>query len=284
MDGQSSGQRHRPVRQGGTAQGPGRDRPRSCHIAPASSSAAARAFSGADITEFGQTEQPPSWSDFDRRLDLSDKPIVAAIHEPSAAGWSWRSPATIGSPTAPSSLPFLKWGSGIIPGSGGTQRFPALPVSKRPSTSSRVPESLALRKPSSSASSIGASKASSRGGHRFRPGDHRQGIKGADLPRARNRNEAIETARANPQMFAKARETVKRPSGFNARLRAIDAIEKVLSLSFDEGFRAEIAIFDDCVKTAEHRALSHLFFAEREARRCPICPKAQQGARWPTWP
>ena len=37
-------------------------------------------FSGADITEFGQEEQPPSWLDFDRSLDLSEKPVIAAIH------------------------------------------------------------------------------------------------------------------------------------------------------------------------------------------------------------
>src|SRR5262245_47676404 len=37
-------------------------------------------FAGADITEFGQEEQPPSWLDFDRSLDLSEKPLIAAIH------------------------------------------------------------------------------------------------------------------------------------------------------------------------------------------------------------
>src|SRR5262249_39439528 len=98
------------------------------------------------------------------------------------------------------------------------------------------------------------------------------------LPRARNRTAELEAARANPQLFGQARETVKRRfRGFQARLRAIDSSENALSMSFDAGFEAEIAIFEECVRTAEHRALSHLFFAEREARRVPDLPKEAKG-------
>src|SRR5262249_1604749 len=105
-----------------------------------------------------------------------------------------------------------------------------------------------------------------------------KGVRPADLPRARNRTAEIEAARAKPEIFAQARETVKRRfRGSQARLRSIDAIENALSMPFEDAFKAEIAIFENCVQTAEHRALSHLFFAEREARRVPDLPKGTAG-------
>jgi 3-hydroxyacyl-CoA dehydrogenase len=239
-------------------------------------------FSGADITEFGQAEQPPSWVDFDRRLDLSDKPIVAAIHT-RAFGGGLELALACHYRVADRAVVFAfpEVGLGIIPGGGGTQRFPR--VAGFDAALDIIPSARIFS--TEEAIKLGVIDRSVEGtleeaAIAFAQEIIATGIKGAELPRARNRNEAIETARANPHIFAKARETVKkRFRGFNARLRSIEAIENALSLSFDEGFRAEIAIFDDCVRTPEYRALSHLFFAEREARRVPDLPKGLGGRK-----
>ena len=199
-------------------------------------------FSGADITEFGQAEQPPSWIDFDRRLDLSDKPIVAAIHT-RAFGGGLELALACHYRVADRAVVFAfpEVGLGIIPGGGGTQRF--LRVAGFEAALDIIPSARVFS--TEEAIKLGVIDRSVEGkleeaAIAFAQEIIAKGVKGADLPRARNRNEAIETARANPQIFTKARETVKkRFRGFNGRLRAIDAIEKALSLSFDAGRYSE---------------------------------------------
>ena len=233
-------------------------------------------FSGADITEFGKAEQPPSWLDFDRSLDLSPKPIIAAIHTRAFGGGLEVALACqyrLADKAVAFSFPEV--GLGIIPGGGGTQRFPRI-AGFEPAldiiASARVfgtDEALKL----GVVDRIVGGKLEDEA-VAFAEAIAARNPKPADLPRARSRSEPVEAARADPQIFAKARSTVRwRFRGFNARLRAIDAVEMALSIPFDEGLKAEAAIFEECVRTPEHRALSHLFFAEREARRLPDLPK-----------
>jgi 3-hydroxyacyl-CoA dehydrogenase len=233
-------------------------------------------FSGADITEFGRAEQPPSWLDLDRSIDLSAKPVVAAIHTRAFGGGLEVALAChyrVADKAAVFAFPEV--GLGIIPGGGGTQRLPRLCGFE--AALDVIP----------TARVFGAEEALKLGAvDRIVEGDLEAAAiafarelaarppKPADLPRARSREAAVAAARARPEIFAKAREAMRRRfRGFTARLRSIDAIENALSMSFDDAFKAEIGIFEDCVRTAEHRALSHLFFAEREARRVPDLPK-----------
>jgi 3-hydroxyacyl-CoA dehydrogenase len=233
-------------------------------------------FSGADITEFGQPEQSPPWLDFDRRLDLMEKPIVAAIHTRAfGGGLELALSCQYRMAEKPAVFAFPEVGLGIIPGGGGTQRFPRLcgfEAALDVITSARV---------------FGTEEALKLGVvDRVVDGDVEAGaiafardivalnLSPNDLPRARSREEPLAAARANPKMFATAHENARRRyRGYGGRQRAIDAVENALSLPFEEGMQAEAAIFEECVRTAEHRALSHLFFAEREARRVPDLPK-----------
>ncbi|MEA2782335.1 MAG: 3-hydroxyacyl-CoA dehydrogenase, partial [Rhodospirillaceae bacterium] len=239
-------------------------------------------FSGADITEFGTEEEPPSWLEFDRNLDLSPKPIIAAIHTRAFGGGLEVALAChLRVADKGAVFAFPEVGLGIIPGGGGTQRFP------------RIAGFEAALDIIASARVFGTDEALKLGvidglidgkledgAIAFAQAVIARKLKPADLPRARNRSDAIDAARANPEIFAKARESVrKRFRGFNGRLRAIDAVEKALSTPFDEGLKAEIAIFEECLRTPEHRALSHLFFAEREARRLPDLPKDLAGRK-----
>ncbi len=239
-------------------------------------------FSGADITEFGQPEQPPSWLDFDRRLDLSDKPIIAAIHTRAFGGGLELALACqfrIAEKSAVFAFPEV--GLGIIPGGGGTQRMPRLvgfEAALDIITSARVfgtEEALKL-----GVIDRIAEGAIEEAALAFAKEIANRSLKPGDLPRARNRDQALDAARANPRLFTQARENARRRyRGFTARGRAIEAIEKTLTLPFDDGMKAEAAIFEDCVRTPEHRALSHLFFADREARRVPDLPKGTTARR-----
>ncbi len=233
-------------------------------------------FSGADITEFGQEEQPPSWLELDRGLDLSQKPVIAAIHTRAFGGGLEVALACqyrIADRGAVFAFPEV--GLGIIPGGGGTQRFPRIAGFEAaldiiPSARVFGAEE-ALRLGAIDRIADGGLEAAALG---FAREIIARNLGPAELPRARNLDRAIEAARADPRIFAKAREATRRRfRGFTARLRAIDAMEKALSLPFDEALAAESAIFAECLDTAEHRALSHLFFAEREARRVPDLPK-----------
>ena len=233
-------------------------------------------FSGADITEFGQPEQQPSWLELDRAIDLSDKPIVAAIHTRAFGGGLETALAChyrMADKAAVFAFPEV--GLGIIPGGCGTQRFPR--VCGFEAALDIIPTARVFG--IEEALQLGAIDRAVDGNLEaaaiaFAREIVAKNLSSADLPRARGREAAIAAARANPQIFDRARANVRRRyRGFNARVRAIDAIENALTMSFDDAFKAEIDIFEDCVRTAEHRALSHLFFAEREARRLPDLPK-----------
>ncbi len=241
-------------------------------------------FSGADITEFGQPEQPPSWLDFDRRLDLFEKPVIAAIHTRAFGGGLELALACqfrIAEKSAVFAFPEV--GLGIIPGGGGTQRFPRLcgfEAALDIITSARVfgtEEALKLGVIDRIADANTGTNTIEEAAVAFAREIAGRNLKPADLPRARNRDDSLAAARANPRLFTQARDNARRRyRGFTARGRAIDAIENCLTMPFEEGMKAEAAIFEECVRTAEHRALSHLFFADREARRVPDLPKGTE--------
>jgi len=236
-------------------------------------------FSGADITEFGQPEQPPAWLDFDRRLDLMEKPVVAAIHTRAFGGGlelALSCQYRVAEKSAVFAFPEV--GLGIIPGGGGTQRFPRLcgfEAALDVIVSARVFASEEALKLGVIDHVVDGNV--EEGTIAFARDIVARNLSARDLPRARNREESIAAARANPKLFTQAHENARRRyRGYGGRQRAIDAIENALSLPFEEGMKAEAAIFEECVRTAEHRALSHLFFADREARRVPDLPKGTE--------
>lgn len=225
-------------------------------------------FVGADITEFGNGAGP-SWSEMDRAIDLSPKPVVAAIHGKCLGGGFEVALACqyrIAAPDAQFGFPEVRLG--LIPGSGGTQRLPRLAgfdVALDLIPSGRTIDAQAAQK-LGIVDRLAADRLDDCAVALAR--EVVIGASGGPHPRARSRDDRL--AQAEPALFMAARETArKRQRGFGAPLRAIEAIENALTMSFDSAMRAEGAIFDRCRGSAEHRALSHLFFAERAARRVP---------------
>lgn len=234
-------------------------------------------FAGADITEFGTVEEPPTWMDADRKIDLCAKPIIAAIHTRAFGGGfeiALASHYRVAEKTAQFAFPEV--GLGIIPGAGGTQRFP------------RIAGFEAALDIIPSARVIGAEEALKFGAIdkivepgaleaeaiKFAQGIIAKGIKGDALPRARTREDHVQAAKKAPEIFAKAREaTAKRFRGFKGRMVAIDIVENALKMPFQEALTTEVKTCEALVQTPEHRALAGLFFAEREARRVPDLPR-----------
>jgi 3-hydroxyacyl-CoA dehydrogenase len=234
-------------------------------------------FAGADITEFGTPEDFPTWPDADLKIDHCAKPIVSAIHTRAFGGGfeiALASHYRVAEATAQFAFPEV--GLGIIPGAGGTQRFPRIsgfPAALEIIPSARVfgaEEALKL----GAVDKVVAAGTLEAEAIAFANEIIANGVKGDALPRARSRVDHLDAARKSPEIFAKARAaTAKRFRGFKGRLASIDAIENALEMPFDDALKAEVRIFEGLVTEPEHRALSGLFFAEREARRVPDLPK-----------
>ncbi|HSC05832.1 MAG TPA: enoyl-CoA hydratase-related protein, partial [Steroidobacteraceae bacterium] len=232
---------------------------------------AGRTFiAGADISEFGQSPQPPHLPDVVSRLEASDKLLVAAIHGTAlgggyevALGCHYRCAlrdARIG-------FPEVKLG--ILPGAGGTQRAPRLAGIER------ALELILNGEP------IGAVQA-----HQWRlideliEGNLESGALGytqrllAQRARLRRvRDLAVPQADSARAAIDNARTRIARQArGQIAPERAIQAVEATLTLPIDDGLKLERRLFEECRESSQSRALRHLFFAEREAARVPDLP------------
>ena len=83
---------------------------------------------GADIREFGKPHGRADPAAGRRRIEASDKPVVAAINGAALGGGlrDSRSPAIVGSRRKAAKLGLPEVKLGIVPGAGGTQRLPRL--------------------------------------------------------------------------------------------------------------------------------------------------------------
>ena len=236
---------------------------------------AGKAFSGgADIKEFGSPKAlaEPNLGSVIRAVELSAKPVVAAIHSVAmggglelALGCHYR----VTAPGANIALPEVKLG--LLPGAGGTQRLPRVVgveaalnmiVSGEPVKSEfiagfpgqklfdRVIEGDLL----AGAVAFAREKADAR-----------------PLPLVRDLKAGHPEADA---YFQFARNTVKAMAkNFPAPLKCVEAVENATRMKFDEGLAAERALFTGLMFTPESVSLRHLFFAERAASKIPDVPE-----------
>ena len=223
-------------------------------------------FAGADITEFGKPPVEPSLRQLLEILEDSPKPIIAAIHGTALGGGlelALVAHYRVAVPSAKCGLPEVNLG--LLPGAGGTQRLPRIvgvqkalemltsgsPMSARQALEAGLLDELVeegrLRKD--------AIAFANRVLEEKRP-----------LLKVRNRDEKIEEARANPQVFDEFRKTNARKfRGFLAPEYNIRAVEGALSLPFGEALANERALFNVLLADSQSAALRHVFFAERQA-------------------
>ncbi|HPG62545.1 MAG TPA: 3-hydroxyacyl-CoA dehydrogenase NAD-binding domain-containing protein [Casimicrobium sp.] len=235
---------------------------------------AGKAFSGgADITEFGSPKAvaEPNLLSLIRACELSNKPVVAAIHSVAmggglelALGCHYR----VTAPGASIALPEVKLG--LIPGAGGTQRLPRvlgveaalnIIVSGEPVKSEFI-----------------ASFPGQKLFDKVIEGDLMAGAiafakEKADvrpLPMVRDLRTGHPEGDA---YFQFARNTVKAMAkNFPAPAKCVDAVENATKMKFEDGMKAEREIFTNLMFTPECKSLRHLFLAERAASKIPDVP------------
>ncbi|HWZ61865.1 MAG TPA: 3-hydroxyacyl-CoA dehydrogenase NAD-binding domain-containing protein [Steroidobacteraceae bacterium] len=230
---------------------------------------------GADINEIGSglALKAPMILDVQARMESSGKPLIAALAGTALGGGfelaltcHWR----VAAPSARVGLPEVKLG--LIPGAGGTQRFTRLagPAAALEAITSgaQIPAARALElglidaladEPVAAAAELGRRAAAERRTLRL----------ASELAEC--------TQGVDAELFAAFRRKLEpRSRGQLAPWRIVDAIEAACTRPRAEGFRLEREYFLECRDSPQRQALTHVFFAEREARRIPgVGPEVQ---------
>ena len=237
---------------------------------------AGRTFiAGADITEFGGARQGRSLQEAQAAMEDSPKPVVAAIHGTALGGGLETAMAAhyrVGDPGSRYGLPEVKLG--LLPGAGGTQRLPRV---------TGVQKALEMM---TSGDMIGADEALECGliseivgsGPELEQGAiafaKKVVAEGRPLIKIRDDDSKLETAKDDPEIFARFRSGIARKTrGFLAPEYNVQCIEAAVNLPFDEGLAVERRLFDELMSGTQSKAQRYYFFAEREAAKIPDVPR-----------
>jgi 3-hydroxyacyl-CoA dehydrogenase len=228
-----------------------------------------RAFSsGADIKEFadGTFYRDPFLPAVIDAIEAASKPVIAAISGACmggglelALGCHYR----VARADAKIAFPEVKLG--LIPGAGGTQRFPRL-VGLEGALNMIVSGSTV---PASTFKGTGLFDSITDGPLEaaVREFAQKHGKQGNVVRRVRDLPVKHPQAEAFLQFAKTSVNTVAR--GLQAPLRALEATGASVSQSFNEGIATERRIFSELMASAESQALRHAFFAERAASKIP---------------
>ncbi|RJF85922.1 3-hydroxyacyl-CoA dehydrogenase [Sphingomonas cavernae] len=217
-------------------------------------------FAGADITEFGKPPVEPWLPALVESIELSEKPVIAAVHGTAlgggcevALGCHYR----IAVPSAQFGTPEVKLG--LLPGAGGTQRLPrvagvelALELTGKgdPIPATKAKEAGLVDRLAGEDSLVADAIAFAGEVKDVRP-----------IPRIRDK-----TATASPELFETFRKAnAKRFRGFDAPEANIKCVEAATKLPFAEGLDFERQEFTKLMFGTQSAAMRHIFFAERKA-------------------
>ncbi len=217
-------------------------------------------IAGADLKEMVLPPIEPALPEVLAVVESCAKPIVAAMRGAALGGgfeFALACDLRIADPGVSIGLPETRLG--IIPGAGGTQRLPRLVgVAKAIELISqarilRAEEALAL-------GLIDRIAANDLSGAAIRAAYTARKLRISEMKVPASDPGAIETAVA---------AAGKRAKGLPAIDVAIEMIRESVALPFEEAIERERAAFLRLRASDEAKALRHLFFAEREARKIP---------------
>ncbi len=226
---------------------------------------------GADLHEVasGEALAPPLASELQAALEASSKPVVAALEGQALGGGLELALAChfrVGAPGCRLGLPEVKLG--LIPGAGGTVRFTRLAgpeaaleflTSGAALTAARALELGLLDAVAEPVKeqALAFAQAAARDGRPLRLA--------AQF--------SSRLSEGTPALFARFRERLAgRLRGQLAPALIVDCVEAACTHSVPEALAHERAAFLRCRDSEQHRALTHLFFAERAARQVPDIP------------
>ncbi|MEI2627444.1 3-hydroxyacyl-CoA dehydrogenase NAD-binding domain-containing protein [Erwinia aphidicola] len=226
---------------------------------------------GADIREFGQARPPPALRDLCDQLEASDKLVVAAISGNALGGGLELAMAAhyrLALPDARLGLPEIRLG--LLPGAGGSQRSVRL-------TGVKAALDMMLGGDLLSGEQALAIGLVDRLGHNARE----DGLTWArELLAAGGevRRSATTSARAESRESVQAALSAARAKlalqfrGLFSPALIIDCVEAASRSTFAAGCRFEAAQFQRCLFSPQHRALVHIFLAEKRAAKFPLPP------------
>ncbi|HJS92427.1 MAG TPA: 3-hydroxyacyl-CoA dehydrogenase NAD-binding domain-containing protein [Steroidobacteraceae bacterium] len=223
--------------------------------------------SGADIGEFSGPAREAEYRDLFRRLEQSPIPIVAALHGTVLGGGLELALAChyrIAAPGTRLGLPELTLG--IIPGAGGTQRMPRLIGVEK------TLELLFSGRPVDAAQALelGFIDRISEGPLSEAALAYTRSLLAQGKGPRRTCDRRVDPATATPEIVERLKEQAQRQFPHRvAPLSAIEAVTSSLTHPFEEGLLLEEHIANRSKATTEAKALIHVFFAEREARKIP---------------
>ncbi|HEF4759595.1 TPA: enoyl-CoA hydratase/isomerase family protein [Pseudomonas putida] len=218
---------------------------------------------GADLGEFSSAPKSPSQHEIHVVIELSEKPIVAAIHGNCMGGGFELAMCChyrIATENAKLSLPEVKLG--VLPGLGGTQRLPRLVglevaanmiVSGEPVAASMLGELGALDLVVPVDELLDSALVFAARIAEVRP-----------VPRASSKKVKYPDYEGYLGFMRNSLRPVS--ASYPAPLKCLDAIRAAVEKPFKLGLEIEAQIFKELVFTPASIALRHLFFAEREAR------------------
>jgi 3-hydroxyacyl-CoA dehydrogenase len=226
-------------------------------------------IAGADITEFASGPVEPGLHGVLAAMESSPKPIVAAIHGTALGGGLETALCChyrVAVADAKCGLPEVNLG--LLPGAGGTQRLPRLVgaekalemvtsgqhISATEACELGLVDAVVDGDLRSEALAFARDKAASGGAH----------------PRARDREDKLQSARDNPEVFALVRQMIgHKARGFLAPEYNIRCIEAAVQQPFDEGMKTEAKLFAELLSGPQAAAQQYFFFSERQAAKIP---------------
>ncbi|MGH8247706.1 MAG: 3-hydroxyacyl-CoA dehydrogenase NAD-binding domain-containing protein [Gammaproteobacteria bacterium] len=224
---------------------------------------------GADIGEFGTPDEArePRLPDLLRSIEVSPKPVIAAIHGTALGGGlelalccHWR----IARKDAKIGLPDVKLG--LIPGAGGTQRLPRL---AGPETALEIVIS-GRQFDAQFAIAHGIIDELAEGDLLTVARDLARRVLIEKRPLRVSRRLIEKIRQVDTRLFGEFRNKMEHKArGQLAPWKCIEAVEIACSKSFEAGEKFEQEAFEQCLDSPQHKALSYQFRAEREARKIP---------------
>jgi 3-hydroxyacyl-CoA dehydrogenase len=213
---------------------------------------------GADIREFDKPPVDPLLPDVVAALEAHDKPVVAALNGAALGGGlevALSCHHRIALPSVTLGLPEVKLG--LVPGAGGTQRLP------------RLTGALAAMQLIATGRAIKADEALNFGIlDQIEPGDLVAAACALARQLARKpmrRTGQLAPPIIEPEVFeAQAKILLERARGQNAPAKAVELVRQSGELSLEQGLLAERAAFLSLRDSDQAKALSHVFFAERQ--------------------
>lgn len=232
---------------------------------------------GSDLREFGQPLQPPQLPAVIAAIEQCSKPVVAALHGAALGGGlelALGCDARIAQVGTVLGLPEVTLG--IIPGAGGTQRFPrrtgllrAIPLICQGERFTAT-QALALNLVDAVVDAVvdtsaDATEDDPRTYLCAQAVLHARALHGR---KQRIRDEAVPAEDA-AQIAAAEKDALRRGKNQPAVVAALASLQDSARLPFDEALARERTAFEALRLSPQALALRHLFFAERQATRPP---------------